>query len=463
MAAIQKTISPIDGSVYVERTLADEDQVAAALDAAHRASAAWRATPLAERGALLEKLVARILDWTEPIAEEICLQMGRPIRHAPLEVNTFADRARTMIGLAPAALAELDIGGQGDQERFITREPLGVSLVVSPWNYPYLTSVNAVVPSLMAGNCVLLKTSAQTPLVAERYVQAAAAAGLPEGVLQGLHLDHDQVARIIARRRVDHVSFTGSVAGGRAVARAAAEGLLAPVLELGGKDAAYVRADADVERAAADLADGAFFNAGQSCCGIKRIYVHRDVAEAFTAALVEQARSAFRLGDPRDPDTTLGPLVSAAAAERVRAQVRAAVAAGAEPLLAEPDTTPGSAYLAPQILARVDHGMALMREETFGPAVGVMAVASDDEAVAAINDSRFGLTAAVFTRDRDAALRLGRQVQVGTWFMNRCDYLDPLLAWVGVKDSGRGCSLSRIGYEQLTRPKSFSLQPAGPA
>jgi acyl-CoA reductase-like NAD-dependent aldehyde dehydrogenase len=223
-----------------------------------------------------------------------------------------------------------------------------------------------------------------------------------------------------------------------------------------------VRADADLEHAIENLADGAFFNSGQSCCAIERIYVHREVYDRFVDGLVDVARS-YRLDDPTDPATTLGPLVRPAAAEFVRGQIAEAVTAGARALLepkAFPKDVPGSAYMAPQVLTAVDHTMRIMTEETFGPAVGVMPVASDDEAIRLMNDSRYGLTAAIWTADVDAAIRIGDQVATGTWFMNRCDYLDPALAWTGVKDSGRGCSLSRLRYERLTRPKSVHLRTA---
>jgi acyl-CoA reductase-like NAD-dependent aldehyde dehydrogenase len=309
---------------------------------------------------------------------------------------------------------------------------------------------------------VLLKHSAQTPLCAERMGEAFAAGGLPAGVFQHLHLSHDAAAGIIDSGQVDFVSFTGSVPGGHGVQEAASRRFLAVGLELGGKDPAYVRPDADLDHAIENLADGAFFNSGQSCCAIERIYVHRDVYDRFVKGLVEFARR-YRLGDPTDAETTLGPLVRPAAADFVRAQVHDAVAAGAKahvnPKLFAKDAA-GSAYMAPQVLTGVDHTMRIMTEETFGPAVGVMPVGSDDEAIRLMNDSHYGLTAAIWTADEEAAIRIGDQVETGTWFMNRCDYLDPALAWTGVKDSGRGCSLSRLQYEHLTRPKSFHLRTA---
>jgi len=380
-------------------------------------------------------------------------------------VRGFDERARHMLAIAAEALAPLDPGEKAGFRRFIRREPLGLVLTIAPWNYPYLTAVNSVVPALAAGNAVILRHSAQTPLCAERFAEAFAAAGLPAGVFQFLHAEHEDVEWMIRELEVDHVAFTGSVAGGRAVQRAAA-GLRFPSLglELGGKDPAYVRPDADLAHAVAGLVDGAFFNAGQSCCGIERVYVHEAVYDSFVEGFVEAAR-AYRLGDPREPGTTLGPLVRTAAADFVRGQVAEALAAGARALLdraAFPADAEGTPYLAPQVLVDVDHSMRVMTEETFGPAVGIMRVGGDDEAVRLMNDSAYGLTASIWTADPAAAVAIGDRVETGTWFMNRCDYLDPGLAWTGVKDSGRGCTLSRVGYETLTRPKSFHLRIATP-
>ena len=332
--------------------------------------------------------------------------------------------------------------------------------VVAPWNYPYLTAVNSIVPALAAGNVVLLKHSAQTPLCAERFQAAFDAAGLPTGVFQHLHMGHEAALRIVASGEAALVAFTGSVPAGHAVQAAAGQAFIATNLELGGKDPAYVREDADLAHAVESLVDGACFNSGQSCCGIERIYVHERRFDEFVHGYADLA-AGYVLGDPTDPDTTLGPMVRAAAADFARGQVDEAVAQGATALIDArrfPREQPGSAYLAPQCLVGVTHAMRVMHEESFAPIVGIMKVSGDDEAVRLMNDSAFGLTASVWTRDEAAALRLGQQVETGTWFMNRCDYLDPALAWVGIKDSGRGCSLSELSYAHLTRPKSFHLR-----
>jgi acyl-CoA reductase-like NAD-dependent aldehyde dehydrogenase len=394
------------------------------------------------------------------MALELTWQMGRPVRYASSEISGTLERARYMIGIAAEALEDVDPAPKDGFERFVRREPLGVVFTVAAWNYPYLIAVNSVIPAIMAGNAVVLKHSAQTPLCAERFAECLRAAGLPEGVFQFLHLSHEDTERVVGDPRVAFVAFTGSVEGGKAIQRAAVARFVGTGLELGGCDPAYVRQDADLEHAVENLVDGAFFNSGQSCCGIQRIYVHERLYDDFVAGAISLTQK-YVLGVPTDPTTTLGPVVRAAAAEQIRKQVAASVSKGARAAIDErafSASRAGSAYLAPQLLLDVDHGMSVMREEIFGPVVGVMKVSGDDEAVRLMNDSDFGLTAAVWTRDVDAARALGDRVQTGTWFMNRCDYLDPALAWVGVKDSGRGCTLSRVGYEHLSRPKSFHLR-----
>ncbi len=457
-----KTISPADGRVYVERPLASGSDIARALAAARTAQAGWKRVPVAERAALVERFVAAFEVNAPAVAEEISWQMGRPIKYSPGEVRGLAERARYMASVAGAELADLKVEPKAGFTRFIRHEPLGIVLVVAPWNYPYLTAVNAIVPAILAGNAVILKHSHQTPLCAERFAEAFTAAGLPEGVFQYLHLGHADTEKLIAGSEVDFVAFTGSVAGGHAVQRAAAGRFIGTGLELGGKDPAYVRADADLGHAVENLVDGAFFNSGQSCCGIERIYVHRDLYDKFVDGFVELTRQ-YKLGDPLDPATTLGPMVRGAAADIVRAQIAEAVGRGAKALIDPkgfPANRDSSPYLAPQVLVDVDHSMQVMSEESFGPVIGIMKVGSDDEAVRLMNDSQYGLTAAVWTKDEDAAIAIGDRIDTGTWFMNRCDYLDPALAWTGVKDSGRGCTLSRLGFAALTRPKSFHLRTA---
>jgi acyl-CoA reductase-like NAD-dependent aldehyde dehydrogenase len=458
---IQQTISPVDGSIYVERELASGAQIDAALTRAVAAQAAWKHMPVAERAAVCTRMAAWLVERADEVGKELTWQIGRPIVYSPMEIRRgFSERVSYMAGIAEQSLADITVEPKENFRRFIRREPVGTVLVLAPWNYPWLASVNAVVPAILAGNSVILKIAPQTPLVAERYAEAFAAAGLPEGVFQYLHLDHDQVAEVIQDSRINFVAFTGSVAGGHAVQRAACERFIGTGLELGGKDPAYVRADAQLESAIENLVDGAMFNSGQSCCAVERVYVHRGVYDKFVEGFVELTKQ-YRLGNPLERETTLGPMVRTDAADKVRAHINDALHKGARALIPPtlfPKNQKGTPYLAPQVLVNVNHEMLVMTEETFGPVVGIMPVKDDDEAVALMNDSRYGLTASVWTADADAALRIGERVETGTWYMNRCDYLDPALAWTGVKDSGRGCTLSKIGFDAFTRPKSFHLR-----
>jgi len=458
-----KVVTPVDGSVYAERALASVSQVAKSLSKAAKAQRAWRQATVAERISVIGKMVSWCVERADQLGEELAWQMGRPVAYAPNEIRRgFQERALYMAGVAEEALSEIRIERKDGFQRFIRREPLGVVLVVAPWNYPWLTSVNAIVPALLAGNSVILKMAAQTPLVAERYAEAFKAAGLPDGVFQFLHLGHSQVEKIVSDPRIAFVAFTGSVGGGHAVQNAAASRFIATGLELGGNDPAYVRADAALAPTVENLVDGAYFNSGQSCCGIQRIYVDQALYKPFVDAFVDLTLR-YRLGNPLEKDTTLGPMVRADAAEEIRKQIKSAANKGAKPLIDarkfEADRR-GSPYLAPQVLVNVDHKMAVMKEESFGPLACIMPVKGDEDAVRLMNDSRYGLTASIWTQDLDAATALGARVETGTVFMNRCDYLDPALAWTGVKDSGRGCTLSRLGLEAFTRPKSFHLKLA---
>lgn len=452
-----RCVSPVDGAVFVERPYATSAAIDQSIFMAVTAQREWRAVPLAQRAALCGALVDAFKADPARHAEELARQMGRPVRYGAGELRGFEERARCMIGLAESALADIPLPEKEGFHRFIRRDPVGVLLTIAPWNYPYLTAVNSVIPALLAGNAVLLKHSHQTPLCAERLVEAGLAAGLPEGLFQCLHLSREQTAQLIQRPEIGAVAFTGSVSGGIEIEQAAAGRFIPVGLELGGKDPAYVRADCNLTHAIENVVDGAFFNSGQSCCGIERVYVHADVYDAFIDGAVELTKQ-YVLGSPLDEATTLGPMVRTSAAEFVRGQIKEAVAAGAKALI-DPKAfamdKEGTPYLAPQILVNVDHTMRVMNEETFGPVMGVMKVHSDDEAIALMNDSDLGLTSSLWTQDVDVALALGGRIETGTVFMNRCDYLDPELAWTGVKNTGRGVTLSRLGFDQLTRPKSF--------
>ncbi|MFN3971358.1 MAG: aldehyde dehydrogenase family protein [Gemmobacter sp.] len=452
-----KLISPVDGSVYAERMPLTPDAATAAVARARAAQPGWAALPLEDRIARVKAGIAALNGMKDVIVQELAWQMGRPTRYGG-EFGGVNQRTDYMAEIAAAALAPMVAEASDRFERRILREPVGVVFVVAPWNYPYLTAINTIVPALIAGNAVMLKHASQTLLVGERLAQALHAGGVPEEVFQNVVLDHATTEGLIAARSFGFVNFTGSVAGGAAIERAAAGTFTALGLELGGKDPGLVLPDADLEAAVDSLMDGAMYNAGQCCCGIERIYVHESLFDSFVEKSVAWVGQ-LKLGNPFDASTTLGPMAHRRFAATVRAQTAEAVAAGAKALLDPAQfADDGGAYLAPQILVNVDHSMRVMREESFGPVVGIMPYATEAEAVALMNDSPYGLTASIWTQDAERAADIGAQVETGTVFMNRCDYLDPALTWTGVKDTGRGTSLSALGYLSVTRPKSYHLK-----
>lgn len=451
-------VSPVDGSVYAERPALSIEDAVKAVSRARQAQRAWAQRPLEERVQLVLKGATRLNEMADVVVPELAWQMGRPVKYGG-EYNGFNERSNYVGSIAADALSPILVEANSRFDRRIERVPLGVVLVVAPWNYPYMTAINSVAPALMAGNTVVLKHASQTLLVGERLVQAFVEAGIPSDVFQNVVLDHDTTSSLIAARNFDFVNFTGSVEGGRSIERAAAGTFTGLGLELGGKDPAYVMEDADLDRAIEVLMDGATYNSGQCCCGIERIYVHETMYDRFVDKAVAWV-SDYKLGNPLDVHTTLGPMANKRFANLVRQQIAEALANGATALV-DPKLFPqddGGAYLAPQVLVDVDHSMSFMQEETFGPAVGIMKVKGDTEALALMNDSRFGLTASLWTKDVERASRLGRDIETGTVFMNRADYLDPALCWTGVKETGRGGSLSVIGFHNLTRPKSYHLR-----
>ena len=457
---ILKCISPIDGSVFAERPTQSYDEASAAIAKARAAREDWAAQPLDKRVKLVMAGVAQLNEMVDEVVPELAHMIGRPVKYGG-EFRGFNERSNYVASIAADALAPIAIEDSASFTRQILREPHGVVLVIAPWNYPYMTAINTVAPALMAGNTVVIKHATQSLLVGERMVRAFVEAGVPADVFQNLFLDHQTIEALIKARQFDFINFTGSVEGGRSIERAAAGTFVGLGLELGGKDPGYVMEDADLDAAVDTLMDGAMFNSGQCCCGIERIYVHSSLYDAFvekSAAWV----SNLKLGNPLDPETTLGPMANKRFAAEVRAQVGEAIAAGAVPVVdaANFPRDDGGAYLAPQILTNVDHTMRVMRDESFGPVVGIMKVSGDDEALALMNDSEFGLTASLWTKDVERAKSVGAQIETGTVFMNRADYLDPALVWTGVKNTGRGGSLSVIGFQNLTRPKSYHLKKA---
>ena len=451
-------ISPINGTVFAERDVSTMDASFAAVTRAKTAGKAWAARSISERVSLVMAGVARLGEMTDETVPELAQMMGRPVRYGG-EFGGMNERASYMAEIAKTALAPVIVEESNAFQRRIEREPLGVVLVVAPWNYPYMTAINTVAPALIAGNTVILKHATQTLLVGERMERAFAEAGVPADVFQNLFLDHETTAALIAAKSFGFVNFTGSVGGGRAIERAAAGTFTGVGLELGGKDPGYVMEDANLDQAVDTLIDGAMFNAGQCCCGIERIYVTATLYDAFVEKAVAIVTE-YKLGNPLETETTLGPMANVRFATEVRAQTAEAIASGATSMI-DPALFPeddGGAYLMPQILTNVTHDMRVMRDESFGPVVGIMKVSDDDEAIQQINDSDFGLTASLWTADTARAAAIGRQIETGTVFMNRADYLDPGLCWTGCKDTGRGAALSSLGYQSLTRPKSYHLK-----
>ncbi len=458
MVMIQN-ISPIDGSVYAEREAMSLDAARGAVLKARAAQKAWARRPLEERVQLVLKGVARLNEMVDEVVPELAHMMGRPVRYGG-EFKGFNERSNYVASIAADALAPLVIEESGNFERRIEREAHGVVFVIAPWNYPYMTAINTVAPALMAGNTVVIKHAAQTLLVGERMVRAFVEAGVPDDVFVNVFLDHQTTSALISEGLFNFVNFTGSVEGGRAIERAAAGTFTGLGLELGGKDPGYVMEDADLDAAVDTLMDGATYNSGQCCCGIERIYVNEALYDAFVEKSVAWV-SNYKLGNPLEQETTLGPMANKRFAKVVRQQVADAVAKGAKALV-DPKLFAAddgeSAYVAPQVLIDVDHSMEFMTEETFGPAVGIMKVKNDEEAIRLMNDSKYGLTASLWTQDAERAGCIGREIETGTVFMNRADYLDPALCWTGVKETGRGGSLSVIGFQNLTRPKSYHLK-----
>ncbi|AHD08491.1 aldehyde dehydrogenase family protein [Phaeobacter gallaeciensis] len=456
MGQTLKCISPIDGSVYAERETLSPEAAAECVTAARTAQTAWAARPLQERIDLVMAGVAAVGAMNDEIVPELAHMMGRPVRYGG-EFGGFNERASHMAQIAEEALADIEVGEDATFKRYIKHVPHGVVLVVAPWNYPYMTAINTVAPALIAGNTVVLKHATQTLLVGERMAQAFQSAGVPADVFQNIFLDHDTTSTLIADKAFDFVNFTGSVGGGQAMERAAAGTFTGVGTELGGKDPGYVMEDADLDAAVDTLIDGAMFNSGQCCCGIERIYVHESLYDAFVEKAVAIVKG-YKLGNPLAQETTIGPMANVRFANEVRSQIAEAVEAGAVAHIETFAEDDGGAYLTPQILTNVTHDMRVMRDESFGPVVGIMKVTSDAEAIQLMNDSEFGLTASLWTRDVERATRVGDQIETGTVFMNRADYLDPGLCWTGCKNTGRGGGLSVIGYHNLTRPKSYHLK-----
>ncbi len=453
--------NPYSGEIVAERRMLQEAEIEGLVTRAFRAHKSWARVPVAERASLCERFCAEFEKEGERTAREITAQMGKPLQQAQNEVRTMLQRARAMIQIAPDSLRDEPLPPVPGFTRFVRHEPVGVVLDISAWNYPLLITVNVLVPAVLAGNAVLVKCANRTSLCGDAFARAFARAGAPENLVTAIDASHEICARIIARPEVGYVSFTGSVRGGHEVYKEGAKRFIDVGLELGGKDPAYVAPDADLEHAVANIVDGAYYNAGQSCCGIERIYVHASIYEKFIEGALAEVRK-YRIGNPLDAAITMGPMAQPGAPEKLETQVEEARAKGARLLCGgKPvhDAKGLGRFFDPALVVDANHSMhGLMVEESFGPIVGVQKVSDDDEAVRLMNDSPYGLTAAIWTRDQERAFRIGAQIETGTFFMNRCDYLDPLLPWTGVKDTGKGMSLSKYGFIPLTRRKSFHLR-----
>ena len=450
-------ISPIDNSLYAERDYLTEVEAKECILQAQEEQKIWAAMPISDRVRLVEAGVAKLGEANDQIITELAWQMGRPVRYGG-EFSGFHERASYMASIASNALQDITIEDSKTFKRIIKRVPHGVVLVIAPWNYPYMTAINTIAPALIAGNSVILKHASQTPLVGERLSEAFHSAGIPTYVFQNLFLDHQTTTKLISEKFFNFVNFTGSVQGGKIIEAAASGTFTHLGLELGGKDPGYVMEDANIDNAVETLIDGAMFNSGQCCCGIERIYVNKHLFQPF----VEKARSTvqkYKLGNPLEQETTLGPVANIALANKIREQIKSAITFGARALI-EPSFFPEDTgvYVMPQILIDVNHTMPVMRDESFGPIVGIMPVENDLEAIKLMNDSPFGLTASLWTDDESRAEAIANQIETGTVFMNRADYLDPGLCWTGCKDTGRGGALSEIGYHNLTRPKSYHFK-----
>ncbi len=453
--------NPFTGDPACVVPLSDETAVDAILDRARIAARAWRGSDLPTRLALCERAMAHMASESETLAADICRMTGKPLAQGRGEVKTMGVRARTMMAMAESALADVVLEHTPAFERRIVREPLGVVLDLPAWNYPLLTAVNCVVPAILAGNALVLKHSPRSPLCGEHFARAFAAAGAPQHLVQALHCDHPTSERIVSDTRVDHVVFTGSVFGGHRIVQAAARRFMHPGLELGGNDPAYVAPDCDLAKSVDSIVDGAVYNAGQSCCAVERIYVH----EAVYARFVEMAEAlvrAYVMGDPMREETTLGPMAQPHHPLELENLVQDARAHGARLVVGGSRTSfeGRGRFFEATLIVDCDQGMQLFKQESFGPIVAVSPVKSDDEALSKMNESSLGLTASVWTGDRERAWRFGRALDAGTVFMNRCDYLDPALPWSGRKDSGRGVGLSALGFEALTQPKAIHFRPS---
>ena len=451
-----KIHNPATGELIAEVPEASEAIVAERAQAARRAQPAWAALPLAHRIEVIQRFRAGLEAECEVLAQALTAEVGKPIRQSRNEINGLLTRIDFFVANAQATLAPESVFDEGGMREVISHDALGVVANISAWNYPYFVGGNVFVPALLAGNAVLYKPSEFATLSGRHITRLLHASGVPVGAVQCL-VGAGEVGAAQLDQRIDGLFFTGSHATGQRIALALAPRLVKVQLELGGKDPSYVRADADPLAAAESLADGAMYNTGQSCCSVERIYVHESLHDAFVQHFVATVAT-FKAGDPMADDTYVGAITRAPQLAVLEAQVADAVAKGAR-LLAGGKRRPGPGNgFEPTVLSHVDHTMTLMREESFGPVIGIQKVASDEEAVALMNDTRYGLTAGVYTKDEHAARALLSRVNAGSVYWNCCDRVSPRLPWSGFGDSGLGLTLSTEGIRAFTRPKAWHLR-----
>ncbi|PGH10845.1 hypothetical protein AJ79_05205 [Helicocarpus griseus UAMH5409] len=460
------TISPITNDPIITRPGVSQQKLASLPQKAQNAFRSFsRSTTLAQRQEIVARALGLLGKKKDVLAREVTEQMGRPIAYTGVEIATAIKRGEYLTRISSTVLGEqgtVNAEPEAGFRRYIKKEPVGTVLIIFPWNYPYLVLINSLVPALLAGNAVILKPSPQTPTVVEQIASAFHEAGIPQDVLQYFHCGSPiDIETIVRSSLINHICFTGSVAGGLAVQKAAADRIVNVGLELGGNDPAYVRPDVDLTWAAEEIVDGAIFNSGQSCCAIERVYVHEAIHDAFVEE-VKKVLSNYRVGDPFDTKTQIGPVISKRAKETILAHIEDAVKKGAvdeTPTNQTFDNLPAAGnFVKPTLLTGVTHEMQVMADETFGPVIPVMKVKDDAEAVRLMNQSDLGLTASVWTKDVAAAEQLIQQVEAGTVFVNRSDYPSPDLAWTGWKNSGRGVTLSKFGFDQFVKLKSFHMK-----
>ena len=457
MSSRLELINPANGERFRELPYHNWDEVESLLVKADNTQKQWKHTEISERIHLVKAAMDYFRDNKHSIAENITQQMGKPISQSMNEVKGMIHRAEVCCDLADEALKDISLPKANGLRRFIKREPLGVVLDIAAWNYPLLIAVNVVVPAVLAGNAVAIKHSSLTPLCGIAFKDAFAFANAPKGLVTALVINHIVAEEIINSNLIDHLAFTGSVSAGRKIQSTIKDHFIGTGFELGGKDPAFIREDADLDMTIPAVMDGVFYNGGQSCCGVERIYVHESLFDKFVAGGIKYMNN-LKIGDPMDDKIDMGPLAQYSGLQTIQKQLTDAEEKGAVITRHIGACPNGDNYFLPAILTKVNHQMDIMRDESFGPIVGIMPVQSDAEAIQLMNDSPYGLTASVWTKDTEKALEIGNQIETGTFYMNRCDVLDPALPWVGVKDSGRSCTLSTLGIQGMTRPKSFNLK-----